>query len=718
MKQYHADWARSRYTRIAYDCHIPDIREDFLSELDAEATAEAMSKADVTMLQLCAKSHWGLSLHPTKVGKQHPNLKGRDYFSEAVQALNAKGIKCMAYMSDFWDNYAAGLHPEWRQISLEESKGRISPPEVDWIALCPNSGYRQYFLKQIEEVITNYDVAGILIDMAGFFGFCYCNSCKEKYFKATGKEIPEVQSWQDPDWRRFIRWRYNETELIMKERGDLIHRIKPEAAYVHNYHGNFHHYQILSHNTATAHKYSDYLTTETSPWSSYFGMYGPGQQAKFARDCADGKPYDVVGSRNMTGHDFTEKTDLELSFDAYAAVINNCPYMFIESTDWNGLPIKRDFNSIGKAFRRIKSIIPWVENSEPDRYVGILISRTSADFYFDSDKHRIPTEANAIYKICVEKHLPVGYVFDEYLDQEHLSRFKAVVLPDCASLSQKGCDALKEYVKNGGGLVAEHQSTLFDEEGKQRQDFELADVFGCCALSGASGALTWLGEQEGTALADVLCGAKVLFKETPCYVPVKANAGAEVLAARWRGPFDYPKGIEHSSHSEMPYRETAEPLVVKNNYGKGCCVYISPRAGGAYIKYGYNKAREILYTAIKLAAQTNPMLETTAPMAVETVLQKQGNRVVLHFLNYANRPAISWKVTDFPPVGLGGMDKSSTIYDEVIPIYGIKNSISLSKQPKHIYTVPEGKSIEFSYDGKAVSFELEKLNDVCSVCIE
>lgn len=718
MEENIGEWIRRLYTTLAYDCHMPDTRPEFLSALDPEWTAQTLKEAQVGMLQLCAKSHWGLSLHPTKVGKQHSNLNGRDYFGEVLDAINRQGIQCLAYLSDFWDNYAGCQHPEWRQLSLKESKGEIELIETDWITLCPMSGYRQYFLGQIAEVARNYDIAGIFIDMTGFFGYCYCDNCRKKYREDTGDEIPETQNWQDPRWRQYINWRYLQTEIIMKERRDLIHSIKPEITLVHNYHGNLYHYQILSHNSATAHRYSDFLTSETSPWSAYFGMHGASQIAKFVRDCADGKAYNAIGSRNMTGHDFTEKSDMELGFDTYSSAANNCPYMIIESTDWNGLPIQKDFEAIGKAFSRVNTITNWLVGSEPSRYAGIVMSRQSMDFYVDTDPHRITCEANAVYKTCIEKHMPVGYLFDEYLDEAHLSKFEVVILPDCASLSETQCDALRKYVYDGGGLVSIHQASLFDENGKERENFALSDVFGCSAKGKASNAFTWLGETRKNAAEDLLAGSKILFKEQPCYVPIDANPDTEITAVRIRPPFEYPHGTTHSSHSEMPFEETGEPLAVVNHYGKGVSVYYAVRLGGAYIKYGYNQARELLADAIRTAAQKDPEITTSAPMAVEILLQKQPGCKIIHLLNYANRPSISWTTMDFPSNGLGGMQKSSTIYDEILPVYNIVIEVAVERIPKRVYLVPSMVEQDFSMCGNCVSFMLQKLEDACSICIE
>ncbi len=192
------EWLRTSLRRIAYDFHLGDSHEDFLSRLDPELTASVLSKAGVQMLQLAAKSHWGLSLYPTNVGKQHPLLSGRDYFGEVLAALNARGIKCMAYFSDFWDQYAGTTHPEWRMMNLKQSRGEEPLDDPWWMTLCPETGYNDYLLSQILEVAERYPVAGIFTDMVGFYGYCYCSACRAKFLSDTGHEIPEREDWSSP----------------------------------------------------------------------------------------------------------------------------------------------------------------------------------------------------------------------------------------------------------------------------------------------------------------------------------------------------------------------------------------------------------------------------------------------------------------------------------------------------------------------------------------
>ena len=60
-------------------------------------------------------------------------------------------------------------------------------------------------------------------------------------------------------------------------------------------------------------------------------------------------------------------------------------------------------------------------------------------------------------------------VHDRLLDAGHLARFKTLILPNIAALSDEQCRQLRAFVERGGGLVATYETSLYDEWGSAAQ---------------------------------------------------------------------------------------------------------------------------------------------------------------------------------------------------------------------------------------------------------
>jgi hypothetical protein len=61
---------------------------------------------------------------------------------------------------------------------------------------------------------------------------------------------------------------------------------------------------------------------------------------------------------------------------------------------------------------------------------------------------------------------------------ESLGRFPAVLLPACARLDDAQVERLRQYVRQGGLLIALGQASMLDGLGRKRKNYALSDVFG------------------------------------------------------------------------------------------------------------------------------------------------------------------------------------------------------------------------------------------------
>lgn len=67
---------------------------------------------------------------------------------------------------------------------------------------------------------------------------------------------------------------------------------------------------------------------------------------------------------------------------------------------------------------------------------------------------------------------------EDLLSDIRLKKYKTILLPSIALLSDTECAAIKKYVQGGGSIMASFETSLYDENNERRKDFGLADVFG------------------------------------------------------------------------------------------------------------------------------------------------------------------------------------------------------------------------------------------------
>ena len=60
----------------------------------------------------------------------------------------------------------------------------------------------------------------------------------------------------------------------------------------------------------------------------------------------------------------------------------------------------------------------------------------------------------------------------------HAPSLPVMVLADINCMSDEDCAAVRTYVRDGGSVVVTGMTSLYDQDGEQRQDLGLADVLG------------------------------------------------------------------------------------------------------------------------------------------------------------------------------------------------------------------------------------------------
>lgn len=80
-------------------------------------------------------------------------------------------------------------------------------------------------------------------------------------------------------------------------------------------------------------------------------------------------------------------------------------------------------------------------------------------------------------RALVESHRHFDVISERRI-LDDISQYRVVVLPDQAYLSDSAIEALDDYVRSGGSLLATHRTSLYRQDGSRRTNFGLAHVFG------------------------------------------------------------------------------------------------------------------------------------------------------------------------------------------------------------------------------------------------
>ena len=83
-----------------------------------------------------------------------------------------------------------------------------------------------------------------------------------------------------------------------------------------------------------------------------------------------------------------------------------------------------------------------------------------------------------MYEALLRGRFAFDYVHEDRLEPERLKKYRALLLPNIAMLSDRQCEQLRAYVRGGGSLVASFETSLYDENLNPRSDFGLANLFG------------------------------------------------------------------------------------------------------------------------------------------------------------------------------------------------------------------------------------------------
>ena len=218
--------------------------------------------------------------------------------------------------------------------------------------------------------------------------------------------------------------------------------------------------------------------------------------------------------------------------------------------------------------------------------------------------------------------MPLDMIVEPDLDNfETLKRYKVLILPNSACLSDRMNANIARFVKEGGGLVAMHEASVADEFGDLRGDFGLTGVMGVHFKGTSDHSARWPNYPNWVQVA-----LNILKPEHPIvdHPQMRSNirGGDRVEFIGWMTNVELSTGTK-----KVGRRLTAPiewPFIAINEANPGRSVYFACDIGQSYFIAPFHYQGRLISNAVRWAAKDSPPpFEIEAPGRTGRVLHAE-----------------------------------------------------------------------------------------------
>jgi len=628
---------------------------------------------------------------------------------DAVAAVHQRGAKFVLGLPPFPSVSLMADHPDWRVKSdpaVDVTKIVAKENDLGSRLGCNNGPWGDYFVDLCAELLKDYDLDGYSFDGNYHAALCHCPACADKYKRETTRDLPPKPDLDDVAYRQYLVWRGEKLEEHFHKLQVALKAAKPQAVLI-NWSvnaGRYGHFLFSPRAMPTRLNLlfdmpmQEWWLDETNAGSSVAPAFGAAYIRATTGDRPNASEPYLMSRGNPYGNESFPPHEQFVRF--MLAVTNGSTPASILS--WAG----HEKGSV-PAFKEVEKRQQWLVRAKPLPWAAMLVSEQSRQFqaYKDIAERFLP-HAFGVFRAAAEEHLPLSLLNDWDLEggasaRAALAKYKVLVLPNAAALSDAQVETVREYVKAGGGLVASCETSLFDELGRPRKDFALADVFGVHyrghPAPGAAtrprldanfavvadedywkertgvGRLTWADHElvKEVKLADLVPRRDVVFRGPQVLVSEPSEPG---YVAMRLAPEGAPPGTP------------PVPAAVVRTFGRGRVVYFAAGVDAALWSYSFPYQRPLMARAIELAAGSPPPVTVAAPMCVQATCFQQsdekGKRTIVHLFNGLDTAS-----------GHGQPKSEVPLREEIVPVHDIRVRFA-GPVPKHVHIEPGGTDVD------------------------
>ncbi|WP_373330760.1 alpha-amylase family protein [Salmonirosea aquatica] len=414
-----------------------------------------------------------VAFYPTEIPLHHRSqyMGDADTLGYLVEGCKKLGMKIMLRTDPHATRQGTfDAHPDWIAVTADGHKRRHWANPDLWVT-CALGPYNFEFMPQVNrEIMQRFAPEGIFSNRWAGHGVCYCEHCQQNFKAFSGLALPQKEERLDPTYRRWTEWRTKRLRELWALWDAGIREVRPASRFIPNGFPD----KVLTG------KEADLFFADQQARSGLIPPWTNGKGAKELRATLGAKPLIGIFSVGLE-EEFRWKdsvqSDAEIRIWVAEGTANGMRPCFVKF----GADIydKRWMDSVATLYEVYHKNEQYLRNTASLARVGVMYSeQTDRKYGGQPWQQRSGDHLDGMYHALVESRIPFDMVNDRLLGAADLERFKLLILPNIAALSDAQCQQIEAFVQRGGSVVATFETSLYDEEAQPRSDFGLARLFG------------------------------------------------------------------------------------------------------------------------------------------------------------------------------------------------------------------------------------------------
>jgi len=473
--------------------------EDWYDRIHSEAYIRKLSDAGFNCITTHFHKGFGMVAEAAEMERAR----------ELIEICHRYDIRVLVYVhsvSIMPETFLSEVPDAESWLQIDESGGPRTYDGQYWrlFPCLSHDAYVDYVRKVTEKAIGWAKADGAWLDNTNFFG-CQCPRCREKFQAYLNRRhpqpdaarfgiasldrvnIPAAGAHYDPVCQEAIRFRCESLESFVETIRRDVRALNPEAAVAANYGAPcpYNAAEVLGVDYSRSMRAADIVLAENGNYPrlqddrmiNQILAYKAGHANKVV---VVPSHWRITGTDLVTTHLPESVEQIQLSLAESAAFGRRCigstwaarPTRMGQSTLWERDDIQPGVERYHRFFEEHESL--YVNATS---LATVATYRNFASTAFAQDE--VDASILGFEQALIQNRVPFEVRFSENLEHaEQMDGIQVLVLANILCMSDEEVEWIRSWVDSGKGLVATGNTSLYDENYRQRADYGLADLFG------------------------------------------------------------------------------------------------------------------------------------------------------------------------------------------------------------------------------------------------